>query len=363
LSPTGRRGPDPAGLRRILLLRLRRIGDVVMTAPAAALLKRFLPSSSLTYLVEEPYRRLVEGLPGIDQVRAVPAKQDRREFIRLLKAIRNEHFDAVLDFHGGPRASWITAFSGAPIKVGYAIRGKRFLYDIRVPRRPDEGALHSVQTHAALVRALGFDFADGEIPPIRLPDPTEGESSRVSDFLRQAGLERGRFAVLHIGAGNGFRDWGEEKHAELLVLLGRRPDLRFALIGGAGDLPRQAAVIERARASSSVAAEGRIAGLAGRLNLIETKAVIARAALFIGPDSGPMHIASSTSTPIVAIFGPTSPDHFAPWRTEDRRIILQTELVCRPCRQHKCVTADFRCLRSISAGDVAAAAAGFLKAI
>ena len=360
MSPSGRPSPDPAGLRKILLLRLRRIGDVVMTTPAAVLLKKFLPEASLTYLVEDPFRRLVEGLPAIDRVLAASAKQNRRDFVRLLRAVRRERFDAVLDFHGGPRASWITAFSGARVKVGYDIRGKSFLYDFRVPRRPDQGTWHSVQTHAALVHALGFEFGGEDIPPLTLPEPTEAETRRVDERMREAGLERGNFLVLHVGAGNAFRDWGEDRHAELLRTLGRNPDLRFALIGGAGDIARQNAVINEASESPDGLEPRRIAGLAGRLNLIETKALIARARLFIGPDSGPMHIAAAAGASIVAVFGPTSPAHFGPWRAEDRSVILQTSLGCRPCRQRECVTGDFRCLKSITAAEVAAAATRFL---
>jgi heptosyltransferase-1 len=326
-----------------------------MTVPAVALLKRFLPDASLTYLIEEPFRRLVEGLPGVDRVLAVPAKQDRRQFTGLLKRIRAERFDAVLDFHGGPRASWITAFSGARHKVGYAIRGKRFLYDVRVPRRPDQGKLHSVQTHAALVRALGFTFDDADIPPIVLPEPTEEERRRVEGLIKETGLQGSRFVTLHIGAGNAYRDWGGENHAELLRLLGRSQELKFALIGGAGDRTRQASVIEGAVRAPGGLDPSRIAGLSGRLNLIETKELIARAALFAGPDSGPMHIASATRTPIVALFGPTDPAHFAPWRTEGRLTILQKNLDCRPCRQRGCVTNDYRCLMGITPAETAEA--------
>ncbi len=326
-----------------------------MTAPAVALLKRLNPDASLTYLIEDPYRRLVEGLPGVDRVLAVPAGQNRRDFIRLLKRVRGQRFDAVLDFHGGPRASWITAFSGARLKVGYAIRWKPSLYGVRVPRRPDEGKLHSVQTHTALVRALGFAFDDADIPPVLLPEPTKEERSRVEGLMGEAGLQTGRFVILHIGAGNVYRDWGWENHSALLRLLGGRPGLKFALIGGAGDQSRQASVIDGAVRAPGSLDPSRISGLAGRLNLIETKELIAKAALFVGPDSGPMHIASATRTPIVAFFGPTDPAHFAPWRTEDRLTVLQKDLACRPCRQRGCLTNDFRCLLGITPAEAAAA--------
>jgi ADP-heptose:LPS heptosyltransferase len=131
--------------------------------------------------------------------------------------------------------------------------------------------------------------------------------------------------------------------------------LKFALIGGAGDRTRQASVIEGAVRAPGGLDPSRIAGLSGRLNLIETKELIARAALFAGPDSGPMHIASATRTPIVALFGPTDPAHFAPWRTEGRLTILQKNLDCRPCRQRGCVTNDYRCLMGITPAETAEA--------
>jgi ADP-heptose:LPS heptosyltransferase len=166
LNPTGRPRTDP---RKILLIRLRRIGDVVMTTPAAALLKKHFPAASITYLVEEPFRRLVEGLPAVDRVIAVPAKQSFGGFLGLVRRVRRERFDALLDFHGGPRASWITAASGARLKIGYAIERKGFLYDIRIPRRGPDGPIHSVRNHVNLVRAMGVDIDDAEIPPLTLP--------------------------------------------------------------------------------------------------------------------------------------------------------------------------------------------------
>jgi heptosyltransferase-1 len=333
---------------------LRRIGDVVMTTPAAALLRSFLPQAEITYLVETPFRRLVEGHPRLDRVLAVPAKQSRLEFLGLLRRIRKEGYDALLDFHGGPRASWITAFSGARHKVGYAIAGKSFLYDLRVPRRPEQGFLHSVQTHAALVRALGFEFPDASIPPLELPPARPEDIDNLDRLSRETGLAGSRYVALHIGAGNRFRDWGEENHAALAGGLLERPGLKVVLFGGGGDRARAEAILGR------LGAAGRTADLSGRLNLIETRELIGRAVLFIGPDSGPMHIAASTATPLVALFGPTLPAHFSPWRAEDRTVILQSELDCRPCKQRDCVTGDYRCLGRITPADVLAAAARFL---
>jgi len=395
LSQTGRPRVDLYP-RKILLLRLRRLGDVILTTPAITLLKRAFPGASLTYLVEEPFRRLVEGNPHLDRVLAIPAKQRASELIALIRSIRREGYDILLDFHGGPRASWITLLGGAKLKVGYAIKGKGFLYDIRVPRSGERGPVHSVENHANLVRAIGVNFALEEIPPLLLPEPTAAEKDHIRVLLAEAfrpshssaEISRGPSAresdpqarlgaltrdditrlsaaesdpqakpgapaaapasplvVLHVGAGNRFRDWGAENLFALASRFVRDAKARVALIGAAGDRAVEQSV--RAAAPES------ILPFAGRLNLMETRELIRRASLFAGPDSGPMHIAASTPTPIVAWFGPTLPANFAPWRPDGgRTVILERALACRPCEQRACATSDFRCLQTISPDDV-----------
>ena len=383
MSPTVRPRADRPP-RKILLLRLRRLGDVILTTPAITLLKNAFPAASLTYLVEEPFRRLVEGNPHLDRVLTVPPKQKTSELLALIRAIRRERYDALLDFHGGPRASWITLLGGAKLKIGYAIKGKGFLYDIRVPRSGASGPVHSVENHANLVRALIAELAGPSehssaemsrgpsaavmipgqspgapqppLPPLLLPEPTDAEKERVGVLLAEAfGADPASpLVVLHIGAGNRFRDWGAENLAALAARLVRDARARVALIGAEGDR----AVEERVRA----AAPGSVLPCAGRLNLMETRELIRRAALFVGPDSGPMHLAASTPTPIVAWFGPTLPAHFAPWRpgAAGRTVILEKGLSCRPCEQRACASADFRCLQDISPDEVFASCLPFL---
>lgn len=355
--------PGPGDLKKILLIRLRRIGDIIMTTPAVALLKTRLPGASLTYLVEEPYRRLVERNPHVDRVLVIDRKQRFRDFVKLILQVRREGYDALLDFHGGPRASWITFFSKTRLKIGYKIKPKGFLYDIRVPRGRQEGDkggfVHSVENHANLVRALGIAFDDSAIPPLFLPDPTEEEVRRVRKILEEMGALQSKNVVLHIGAGNEFRDWGTENITGLIRRLARLPGVKIVLAGSgsAGDKRAEAEILEELAAAGASDSQN-IISLVGQLNLMEIKEMIARAALFVGPDSGPMHIAASTSTPMVAYFGPTLPAHFAPWKA--KAIVIEKAMDCRPCQQRRCVTADFRCLRSITPEEVFAACRNFL---
>jgi lipopolysaccharide heptosyltransferase II len=342
LSPNAAPGTDLSRLRKILLIRFRRIGDIVLTTPAVRILRRALPAAELVYVVEEPYRKLVEGHPDLDGTIAVRPGQNRRDFLKLVREIRKKRFDAVLDFHGGPRASYLTWLSGARLRVGYEIRWRGFLYDIRIPRRTAAGPVHSVENHVNLVRALGVEA--GEIPGLVLP-PAGGPVRHPEDLSgHPIPLRPGtRTIALHIGAGNRFRDWGAENVAELAVLLGRIEGVRVVLVGGHEDLPNEFSILSRAPGTTS---------LIGRIDLGGLKDFIGRAAVFVGSDSGPMHIAAAVGTPIVALFGPTLPAHFGPWKAGEKARILEKPYECRPCRQHECLHGDYRCLRTITPREV-----------
>jgi len=320
-----------------------------MTTPALAALRRALPDSHLAYVVEAPFARLVEGHPALDETIVVESSLGPAAFLRLVRRIRRGRYDAVVDLHGGPRASRLTFLAGAPVRVGYEIPWRRFIYTTRVARRGAEGPVHSVVNHINLVRALGLEVSD--IPPLALPEPRPEEKARVAAFIDENIPSAAKLVVFHVGAGNDFRDWGPAAATELVRLLSGRPGARVVLVGGAEDRERAAEILRRAPGSAL--------SVAGTFGWAELRELIGRAALFIGPDSGPMHVAAATATPIVALFGPTLPAHFAPWRS-DRVAILEKSLDCRPCRQRECVHHDFRCLRTITPAEVMAAAARFL---
>lgn len=338
-----------------------------MTMPAVGILRRALPGARLAYLVDAPYARLVEGHPDLDEVLIAPA--GGAGFFDLVRRVRRARFDAIVDFHGGPRASRLALLSGAPLRAGYEIPWRNFIYGVRVPRSgPGGAAVHSVVNHANLARALlrrlgaddrPVDIAKGDpfgVPPLRLPDARPDEKARLDALLARHGLagDGARLAVLHIGAGNAFRDWGEANFLDLARRLSEGPGLRIALAGGPEDKGRAASILARAPAGTL--------SFAGELNWAELRDLIGRAVLFAGPDSGPMHVAASTATPIIAIFGPTLAAHFAPWRPDGVRIVEKT-MDCRPCRQRDCPTRDVRCLGTVTAAEVLEACLEALKRV
>lgn len=340
MSRTERRKTDSRPPQKILLIRLRRAGDVVMTTPAVAILRQAFPESFLSYVVEEPYRRLVEGSPHLNRVMALPPNQGLRGFCRLIRSLRREKYDVVLDFHGGPRASLITLLSGARRKIGYRTKYKSLIYHQRIPRRPHQGLVHSVINHVNLVGALGVPAT--EIPPLSPPVAGREEAEKIGRIWESEGLAAARVIALHISAGNEFRDWGAKNWAALADNLLNMPGTKVILLGASGDREREKEVLS--------ACAGRPVSLVGRLNLAELAVALRRSAMFVGPDSGPMHLAAASGTPIVALFGPTAPANFAPWAA--KAVLVEKDLDCRPCRQRRCVHKNFPCMRDITVDEV-----------
>ena len=187
-------------------------------------------------------------------------------------------------------------------------------------------------------------------PPLSLPHARKEEAEKVKKILKENGLEGYKIITIHISAGNEFRDWGTDNWIKLIDLLAKRPDVKIVLIGANEDKEAEEEILKKSKDSTL--------SQVGKLNLREVRELISQSSLFVGPDSGPMHIAASTSTPIVALFGPTLPANFSPWQA--KASLIEKEFECRPCKQRECVYKDFRCLRSITPEEAYQACLHFL---
>ena len=354
---------------RILLVRLRLIGDVVFTTPIPHALRRQFPAAELVYLVEPAAAPVVAGNPALSEVIVAPHRNGWRRVrddLVIARQLRSRRFDVAIDLHGGPRSASVTWLSGAPLRIGYDVPGRRWMYT-RVVHRPRVlRARHSVENQWDLLAALDPVFtapADRDRDRVTM---TVDEPARHAMDTRLAALgvpADGRVILLHVSAGNPFRRWPEQSFAELTAgLVTAHPNRWVLVTGGPSDREAAVRVISRARAAAGPAA-ARIAS-AEDLSLAELRAAMDRAALYIGGDSGPLHIAATSDVPIVGLYGPTLVERSAPWRPSS----LKTESIdvgvipCRPCEQRTCVPGDFRCLTGISASTVRAAAERLLGA-
>lgn len=350
---------------KILLLRLRLIGDVVFTTPAIGALRRRFPAARITYLVEAAAEPVVRHHPGLTDIVIVdrPRGVSRWRYDwRLGRRLRGEHFDLAIDFHGGPRSSFLTWASGARQRIGYDLPGRHWCYTTRVPwTRSLVPPRHSVLNQWALLEPLGIEPPDRALDPVTMPLDA-GAAARVDSRLASAGVPGdAKVIVLHVSAGNPFRRWPARSFAGVAATLaGEDPNRRVIITSGPSEHEAAEAVAAEARAAAGDAS-ARIVRT-GEFDLSELRALVDRAALYIGGDSGPLHVAATTQTPIVALFGPTLPERSMPWRSPSLRAIAVDggELPCRPCHQRHCVPGDFRCLTAISPTMVVAAARSLL---
>lgn len=351
-----------------MLLRLRLIGDVVFTTPLIRALRRAWPDAYLAYVVEPDAAPIVANNPWLDEMIVAPRTRGLRRVaddVRLARELRRRRFDVAIDLHGGPRTAWLGLVSGARERVGYDIPGRRWMYT-RVVRRTRSltPPRHSVLNQWDLLEAIP-GWHDG--PPTPGRDPVEmaidpGAERRLSERLRRANVS-GRHAVIviHVSAGNPFRRWPERFFVETVRALAEHdPARRIILSSGPSDREAAGRITADARALSMAAAD-RILDL-GELDLQELRALIARSVLFIGGDTGPLHMAATTATPIVGLYGPTLAARSAPWRAPDAHTISigLDDLECRPCDQRVCAPGDFRCLTTLAPDRVIAAAESVL---
>jgi ADP-heptose:LPS heptosyltransferase len=333
---------------------------VVFTTPAIAALRRHFPDAHLTYVVEQTAAPVVTANPHLNEVVVAPPRGGLKGLLADLglgASLRAGRPDIAIDFHGGPRASMLAWLSRAPVRIGYDIVGRSWMYT-RVVARPRELRLrHSVENQWDLLAALEIG------PPTPASDPVEmpldlAVSARVDGRLTAAGVARGEeIAVVHVSASSPFRQWPLTSFAETVAALAAKAGRRVVVMSGPSDRDAADAVILEARARLSADTQERIL-MCGDFSLAELRALLERSAVYIGGDSGPLHVAATTAVPIVAVFGPTPSARSVPWRDPAcfSEVVEIDGLPCRPCDQRFCIPGDYRCLTHIDAGRVIAAA-------
>ena len=347
-------------------MRLRQIGDVVFTTPAVAALRRQFPDAHLTYLVEPAAAPIVAGNPHLDEVIVTPRRGGMAGVladVSLGWRLRRAHYDLAIDFHGGPRASLLTLMSGATRRIGYDVVARRWMYTDVVERPRELRHRHSVENQWDLLAALDMPAPTPAGNPLEMPVDTAAKIS-VDARLAAAGVTGDDdLAVIHFSASSPFRRWPRPSFVETVAALASQAGRRVIVTSGPSEREAANGIIDDARAKLPASDRHRVLGC-GDFSLAELRALLERSALYIGGDSGPLHLAATTRVPIVAIFGPTPSERSRPWR--DPALLLASieidGLPCRPCDQRVCEPGDFRCLTRIEAPRVIAAAERLLAA-
>jgi heptosyltransferase III len=305
----------------ILILRLRSLGDLVLETPAIAALHAWRPDLKLSVLVEPWCAAVLEGNPHVSEIiysrgPAVTAS-----------ALRKRKFRAVFNQHGGPRSALLTAFSGAPTRVGWRGYQYSFAYNVKVPDTQEFYGRPIV--HAVEHRMSQFYFCGlprGPIPRACV-FPQSDVVARIANFLAEKGIASGApYALLQPGARLPGMRWPLAGFAEIARWLRSTHGIASVANLGPGDADIAAEVRNKLAPAAAVA---------DSLDARQLIALAAGAAIFIGNDSGPAHIAAAAGKPCVVIFGETNPAQWHPWQVEHR--VVGTHAEFRPVRGDKYV--------------------------
>ena len=363
-----RRRSTPDAPLKILLVRPRLIGDVLLTTPVIRAMRRRYPDAELVYMVEAHSAPVVTSNPHLSETIVIRHRRGLwrlLEDLRLAIKLRARRFDVAVDMHGGSRSGWLTFATGARMRVGYDVSGRSWMYTHRVARPVGYIPRHSVFNMWDLAAVVDRSF---DAPPTPVEDRLEmpvtpAAAAAVTRRLEQLGVTTGdEVVVMHAAAGNEFRRWPEASFGAVAHALAASSRRVVLVVGSSQDAATIDRIVSLAQAGEAPPA-GQVRAAAG-WPLDELRALMDRAALFVGGDSGPMHIAAASDVPIVAIFGPTLPAHWAPWRPAHvpLAIVEPGPLECRPCDQRVCAPGDFRCLRGLTPDQVIAAAKRMLEA-
>jgi heptosyltransferase-3 len=328
-------GPsDAVDLRtvsRALVVKLRHHGDVLLTSPVFSVLKHRAPHIGIDALVYEDTREMLTGHPAIDEVigigrnrRALGAGERLRLEWALLQKLRERNYQLLIHLSEHPRGAWLSRYLGCRYAVAPGLRDRsefwRRSFTHRFPM-PLGGRRHMVEWNLDALRRIGVQPGAEERALLLVPG--EAAEAEAETLLAREGLVAGAFIHVHPASRWSFKCWPAERNAALIDALTSRGE-RVVLTAG-----RDESELAFVRDIVSRCAVPPV-DLAGRLSLKSLAALTARARLFVGVDSAPMHIAAAMGTPVVALFGPSGEADWGPWSAK-ARVVASDRHPCRPC--------------------------------
>lgn len=317
--------------KKILIIKPSSLGDIVHSLPFLNAIRERFPKAEIHWVIAKGFEDLLTGHPMVKKIWVINKDMWKKltqitssfnEIRNLLRELRKEKYDIVIDLQGLLRSGVITGATGSPVRIGFeeAREGSRFFYTCKV-----EGGkgIHAVDRYLKIAEFLGCNITE-----VCFPLPLYANSSLVV----HNSLPSEDYAVMVPGARWKTKKWPPEKFGELASLL----PIRTVIIGGKGDK----GIVKEILAFSS----GKTVSLVGETDLKGLIEVVRRSLFMISNDSGPMHIAAGLGIPVFAIFGPTDPMRTGPYGRS--HAIIREDLLCSPCFKKKCD--DMKCMESLS---------------
>ncbi len=337
---------DWTAVRRVLVVRLRSIGDTVLTTPCLIALRRHIPTAEIDILLEDWVAPVLDGFEGINVVSVGSGNAAK---LRVARYLRRRQYDVAINLHGGTTSSIFVRASGAKHRVGLSHYRYPRLYDYLFSSAADfwgRVEMHSAEQQLAVLGFAGIPVADR--PKSRLAVTDDALRSLEAKFRALGHLppsDEPGIGLIHPAAAFATKQWATGHFAEIadhLAGLGLRPVAVAAR--------HEAEILKKLSALSTV----RIITL-DDMTLPEITALASRARIFVGNDSGIAHIAAAVGTPSVVVFGSSNRNHWRPW-TDAANEIVYDPMPCQPCAGYDCkVFGDPKCILNVVPSAVKAA--------
>jgi predicted lipopolysaccharide heptosyltransferase III len=327
---------DPHNVRRILVIKLRAVGDVVLSTLVLPNLRAAFPDAELDVLTEKPSIDVVSLRP--DVTRVVVYDRAAMSGLGLIRRVRQGRYDLVIDLFGNPRTALVTRLSGARHRVGYEFRGRTYAYNIVAT--PRGGEVHNSQFNLDALERLGVPIIDRALRFYFGP----GDEAYVNRFLGDAGVGNAILVGVQGGGGWYTKRWHLKDFAALADRIHERYGWTIVLPWGPGQKDEVETIAQEMRSRPFILPPTSLPQLA---------ALLKRCAYVVSNDSGPMHIAAAVGTPVLGIFGPTRPELQGPYGP--RNLTVRNDaLDCLGCNLTSCPIGN-PCMNALSVDTVFAA--------
>lgn len=338
---------------KILVRATNWIGDAVMSIPALQAIRQRWPESEITILARPWVAELYRGQDFVNHIVALTARSGNPIAIeQAAESLRAEEYDCAVLLQNAFSAAWLAWRAGIPERIGYARNGRNSLLTtaIPVPKRGEIGA-HEFYYYLALLQRAGWLESIPQVGQISLQVSTAA-SQAAEARLENAGLVSGkrRVAIAPGAAYGSAKCWPAERFAAVGDALVEAFGVDVVLFGATSEIDICRQIMGRMRHQA--------VNLAGQTSIGELAALFSKCHLFVGNDSGAMHVAAAVGVPVVAVFGSTDPEGTAP--VTARRAIVQHKVACSPCFLRECPI-DHRCMERVLVEEVRGEGAKWLQ--
>ncbi len=321
--------------RKILVIKPSSLGDVVHSLPFLYVLRDCFPFAKIDWVIARGIEGILEGNPMVRKLWIIDKDSWKKigrlkwtlsEMGQLVKGLKAESYDVVIDLQGLMRSGMIAKATGSPVRIGFseAREGSSLFYTHKVRGGRD---IHAVDRYLKIAKAIGC-----VVDEVRSPMPLIKESDPVKCIKK----DFGDYAVIVPGARWETKKWPAERFASVASML----SVKSIIVGSSADAAISKVIEEKSG--------GKALSMAGKTDIRELICLIRGSKFVITNDSGPMHIAAACGVPVIAIFGPTNPVRTGPYGQQN--IIVRPSLDCAPCYKRKCK--ETKCMQEITAEKV-----------